>query len=237
MVFDYSKHAKKINLGCGFDKKDGFLNVDLNAIHHPDLVCDVSNLQVLPSSYYEYALANDILEHIPRLKTINVLKEWNRILVTDGELDLQVPNVSGLLSLLDKKENQTPVMHEKLLQCLYGTQAYNGDFHYTGFTDILLEKMLNDAGFSIEKIETRDEWLFKVLARKVADRQVDSIFFLSDEEFVRAIYSRFLGRKADQDGFGCYLGIIKSGIVREAVVDSIKKSDEHLKFVEQQNKK
>lgn len=221
------KYPRKINLGCGMDKRVDFLNVDIHACHQPDLICDVTNLQTLPSSYFEYVLANDILEHIPRLKIRNTLKEWNRILVKDGTLELRVPSAIGLLSLLQLESNRTPAMHEKLLQCLFGTQAYHGDFHYIAFTELILEDMLRDGGFAIDSIEIKDQWLFTVLARKRFDQRVDDIFFLNDDEFITAVYERFLERKPDQPGFAHFVGLIKSGIAREAIVESIKDSDEY----------
>lgn len=181
----------------------------------------------MPSSYYEYMIANDVLEHISRLKTRNALKEWNRILIKDGRLELQVPSAIGLLSLLQLEKNRTPVIHEKLLQCLFGTQSYHGDFHYIAFTEIILVDMLSDAGFAVDNIEVKDEWLFAVLARKVSNRSVDEIFFLTDDEFVIAVYNRLLEREPDQGGFEHFLGLIKSGIAREAVIEQIKDSDEY----------
>ena len=227
MTFALSRYPKKINLGCGLDKRDGFLNVDINSCHHPDLVCDITNLHVLPSSYYDHAIANDILEHIPRLKTRNVLKEWNRILVLDGKLELRVPNVLALLSLMQLENNSTPAIHETFLQKLFGTQRYHGDFHFIGFSEILLVDMLRDAGFAVDSIKTKDEWLFVVLARKISNRKIDEIFFLDDEEFITAVYNNLLGREPDQGGYEYFLDLIKSGIVREAVIDAIKESDEY----------
>jgi predicted SAM-dependent methyltransferase len=227
MTFEFSPYPRKINLGCGLDKRNGFLNVDIHASHEPDLICDVTNLQDLPSSYFEYMLANDILEHIPRLKIRNTLKEWNRILIKHGRLDLRVPSAIGLLSLLQMEKNRTPAAHEKLLQCLFGTQSYHGDFHYIAFTEVVLEDMLIDAGFAIESMEVKDEWLFVVSARKSNDRSVNEIFFLNDEEFIIAVYSSLLARKPDQCGFEHYLGLIKSGIAREALIESIKDSEEY----------
>ena len=227
-MFNYKEYPNKINLGCGFDKRNGFLNVDLNDFHEPDLVCNIENLQELPTSYYEYALANDILEHIPRLKTRNVLKEWNRILQLGAILELQVPNVEGVLSLLQKKKFKTPEKQENLLRCLFGTQAYPGDFHYTGFTEIVLRKMLSDTGFNVKELQTIDGWLFHVIAEKTANNFADDIFFLSDEEFIKTIYERYLNRPADEGGFNYYLGLLQQGIAKEAIIDTIKISDEYV---------
>jgi O-antigen chain-terminating methyltransferase len=176
LCFDYKKFPRKINMGCGFDIKKDFLNVDLHEMHGPDLVADCTDLHMLPSSYYEYIIAKDVLEHIPRLKTRSTLWEWNRLLKIDGILELQVPNVIGLLDLLTRDETQNMAQHEKLLQCLYGTQAYNGDFHFIGFTEITLNGLLSETGFSLKEIKIRDEWLFHVKAIKVENSQSALLF-------------------------------------------------------------
>ena len=227
MSFEFTKYPRRINLGCGLDKREGFLNIDINAVHDPDLVCDITNLQLLPSAYYEYAIAKDVLEHIQRLKIRNTLKEWNRILKIGGVLELQVPNVVGLLTLLTKKENKSPIMQEKLLQCLFGTQGYDGDFHYFGFTDILIKSLLESTGFVIEQITIKDEWLFLIRARKTFDCHVEEIFHLNDKDFVTEVYRIFLGRLPDEGGLQYYLKILKDGITREAVIESIKDSEEY----------
>ena len=39
----------RVNLGCGYDKRPGYLNVDLHGFHDPDLVGDVRSLPELPT--------------------------------------------------------------------------------------------------------------------------------------------------------------------------------------------
>jgi len=224
---EFTNYPRRINLGCGLDKREGFLNIDINTSCNPDLVCDITNLQSLPSAYFEYAIAKDALEHIQRLKIRNTLKEWNRILKIGGVLELQVPNVIGLLTLLTKKKNKSPIMQEKLLQCLFGTQAYVGDFHYFGFTDILIKSLLESTGFVIEQITIRDEWLFLIRARKTFDCHIEKMFHFNDKDFVTEVYKIFLGRLPDEGGLQHYLKILKDGITREAVIESIKDSEEY----------
>jgi len=227
MSFDHRNFPNKINLGCGFDKRDGFLNVDLNAFHEPDLVCDVTDLRRLPDGYYEYVLANDILEHILRVKTQNTLKEWNRILKPGGVLELQVPNVIGLLNLLTHPDYQTPEKQEELLQCLFGTQGYDGDFHYPGFTEVYIRYLLESAGFDILQIASKDEWLFVIQARKETDCRVDPILLLDDRQFVTELYYEHLKRAPDESGFQHYLNMLENGAARESLIESIKGSDEY----------
>jgi predicted SAM-dependent methyltransferase len=228
--FDYKKFPKKINIGCGFDIKNDFLNVDLHERHGPDLVADCTDLSILPSSYYEHILANDVLEHIPRLKTRSTLREWNRLLRIDGILELQVPNVMGLLELLKRDENQNMAQHEKLLQCLYGTQAYNGDFHFIGFTEITLNGVLSETGFTLRENRIRDEWLFQAKAIKVENSKIDKLLIINgNEDFLDSMYMDLLDREPDEEGFSYYIDLLSKGFSREAIIETIKASDEYLK--------
>jgi hypothetical protein len=47
---------------------------------------------------------------------------------------------------------------------MFGTQAYNGDFHLSGYTELLLCDELFRAGFGDVEMELRDEWLWEVEA-------------------------------------------------------------------------
>lgn len=227
MTFAFEAYPRKLNLGCGFDKKAGFLNIDINAGHDPDLVCDVTDLSPLPSGHYSQILAMDILEHIPRLRVKNTLREWNRTLKKGGRLDLQVPNVTGLLSLLLKPENQNAASHEQLLQCLFGTQAYPGDFHFIGFTEVYLRAILEQTGFVVKKLQIKEQWLFWAQAKKISECRVDPIFYLSDESFIDTVFETFLKRKPDPEGRRHYLDLIRQGVAREAVIRAIETSEEY----------
>ena len=134
--FDYSKYPQRLNLGCGFDIKLGYLNVDLNSCHNPDLVADIRCLKMLPSGFYEEIIAQDCLEHLPRTETQLTIKEWGRLLKIGGILQLRTTSLMDLLELFKVESYQTVELQEKLVQCLFGTQAYDGDWHFTGFTKI-----------------------------------------------------------------------------------------------------
>jgi hypothetical protein len=64
---------RKLNVGCGYDRREGYLNVDLHAVHKPDLVADVTHLPMLPSESFDEILAQDVLEHFERAKTAPAL--------------------------------------------------------------------------------------------------------------------------------------------------------------------
>jgi predicted SAM-dependent methyltransferase len=228
LAFDPLRFARKLNLGCGFDRREGFLNVDLHAFHQPDLVCDVLELAPLPSGHYEHVLAQDVLEHLPRLKTRAALMEWNRVLAVGGTLELRVPDVNGLARLLELPENQSPARQEELLQNLFGTQAYPGDFHYIGFTEPFLRALLEECGFAIEHLAREEGWLFHVVALKLRDVRRNPLLAIADDaEFVRAAYRDLLGREADPGGFDYHLRLLAEGASRESILERFTSSEEY----------
>jgi predicted SAM-dependent methyltransferase len=166
--FDPTRYPDKLNLGCGWDIREGYLNVDLHDFHKPDLVADVTKLDMLPSGAYDEIIAQDVLEHLPRQSTVEVLREWSRLLRVGGKLHLRVPSVVDLAELMKLPENQTISQQELFVQCLFGTQAYTEDCHYTTFTEPLLRHYLGEAGMEAEIWGMRDGWLFEVDARKLA---------------------------------------------------------------------
>jgi predicted SAM-dependent methyltransferase len=167
---DLTKLPDRLNLGCGYDRREGYLNVDIHAFHSPDLVADVTNLDMLPSGGFREIIAQDVLEHLPRTSTVTVLREWNRLLSVGGLLHLRVPSIIDLAALMKAPEHQSIEQQELFVQCLFGTQAYTEDTHFTTFTDPLLRHYLNVAGFAVVDWGMRDGWLFEVDARKVSPR-------------------------------------------------------------------
>jgi len=226
--FDPGRFPRRINLGCGLDRRDDCLNIDLNAFHHPDLVCDVTDLRMLPGGYYDYALASDVLEHIPRPVIQNTLKEWNRILRMDAVLELRVPGAINLLALFSAPEYQTSDGHYRLLQCLFGTQTYEGDYHHFAFTEPVLRDMLDHAGFALETLEVQDRWLLHAVARKKRHTAIDPMYFMPDKAFLNRVYRTLLDREPDAGGMHFYLKLLRSGIVRESIVEAIRNSPEYI---------
>ncbi len=226
-MFDYRRFSARLNLGCGFDHKPGYLNVDFQEFHHPDLVADVAALSMLPSGHYDEIVAQDVLEHLARTQTLGALREWNRLLRMGGVLRLRTPNILGLADLLQRPDYQTMERHEELVQALFGTQRYRGDFHLTSFTELLLRGYLERSGFTVAALASRDEWLFDVTAEKTAEAEMDLLGITDDTEFLTACYRRILRREPDADGQAFFLAALRSGEMRRAaVVEILSQSDE-----------
>jgi predicted SAM-dependent methyltransferase len=217
--FDPSVWPARLNLGCGFDHRAGYLNVDFQAFHQPDLVADVSDLPMLPSDHYTEILAQDVLEHLPRKATAPTLAEWNRLLVPGGTLVLRVPSLFDLVDLFRRPENLHPDRQEDLMQFLFGTQAYAGDTHLTSFTRPLLERQLEREGFSPVNWALHDEWLFDIKAEKVGEATFHTRFVrfkpllaqTDVDAFLDAAYTQILGRTPDEAGRYHFARVLRSG--------------------------
>jgi len=213
----------KLNLGCGLDIRPGWVNIDLHRFHNPDIVCDVTDLASISDQYAAFALAQDILEHLHRVRCMTALQEWNRVLKVGGRLEIRVPSVEGVIDLLRQPERRSYEHQMVLIQALYGTQSYNGDFHLNGFTEVTLRSQLESAGFEVEAITVKDEWLFEVVARKVDHRPPDPILRIkTDGDFVDAAYKKFLGRDPDDGGRHFFLKNLEDGNPREVILEILK---------------
>src|SRR5262249_50684916 len=156
----------RLNLGCGYDKRPGFLNVDLQGFHAPDLVADVTTLPELPSSHFELIVAQDVLEHLEQKRVPAALAEWSRLLTHEGVLELRVPSLLDLFVMLAAPEKRSAVEAAEVIHLLYGTQAYAGDYHLSGFTAELLEDVLSKSGLLVCTASLLHGWLFEVRARR-----------------------------------------------------------------------
>lgn len=83
----------KLNLGCGENKKEGFINLDWNSLTMPDVL---HNLNMLPYPFIDNSMslieAYHVLEHTDA--PFLVMKELHRMLKDGGELRIKVPHFS-----------------------------------------------------------------------------------------------------------------------------------------------
>ena len=81
----------RLNLGCGSDRLDGFVNVDLVNLHGVDVVHD---LDVLPWPFdddsVEGIVAQDVFEHVA--DPVGFMTESHRVLEPGRDLAIRVPH-------------------------------------------------------------------------------------------------------------------------------------------------
>jgi predicted SAM-dependent methyltransferase len=96
-----------LNLGCGFDKMIGAVNVDAFSNCEPDIQWDL-NITPWPwAKDEEYSLihAHHIMEHLDRDKWWNAFTEVVRILMVDGLFVMRVPDPSSKTSMTYRDHN------------------------------------------------------------------------------------------------------------------------------------
>jgi predicted SAM-dependent methyltransferase len=205
---------RKINIGCGFDIRPGYLNVDSGDWHNPDLIADVTGMPMLPSGHFEEAVAQDVLEHIERTKQVTTLSEWSRLLCQGGLLHVRVPSVVDMVRMLEQPDFRDSVQQQHFwVQMLYGTQAYPGDFHLCGYTCATLADLGRQAGLFLSSLAIKDRWLFDATFRKV-----HGIDDLTNREFVVHQYVTVLERVPDIGGLTHWISRIDEGAASRAEI-------------------
>ena len=81
----------KINLGCGTDKKEGYINVDSNPEVYPDMLADLMKPLPFEDNSVDEVLAWNVMEHLPGLHPMYLLREVYRILKPEGVFKFRVP--------------------------------------------------------------------------------------------------------------------------------------------------
>ena len=81
----------KLNIGCGYDKKQEFVNIDKAAEVKPDLVVNIEGGLPFPDNSFEYIFSSHCLEHINPSKWKFVLDEIARVAKDGCILELYLP--------------------------------------------------------------------------------------------------------------------------------------------------
>lgn len=89
---NHEKTRRKLEIGPGPRRLEGFETLNIRAGRHVDYICDAAKRLPLPDERFELVYASHVLEHIPWYQTEHVLREWTRILQPGGILEIWVPD-------------------------------------------------------------------------------------------------------------------------------------------------
>ena len=148
-VLDTAKLARmqgeiRLNLGAGHLSRTEYLNVDSRALDGIDVVADVRDLPFEKESVTEIYSAH-VLEHFPieELRTV-LVPYWVSLLKPKGQFVAIVPDMETMIS----EYAAGRLEFEEFREVAYGTQEYEGDFHYNGFSQASLTGLLEGAGLT-----------------------------------------------------------------------------------------
>ena len=123
----------KLNLGSGEKEIEGYTNVDV-----------IHGQEVFPLAFDSESVdeirASHILEHFSFRETLNILKEWNRVLKVGGIIKIAVPDFDLITTQF--------LGHIMMEGYLFGGQIDRYDYHKALFTEGKLTQLLWNAGFN-----------------------------------------------------------------------------------------
>lgn len=86
-----SGQISKLNIGCGYDKFDGFVNIDIAEEVNPDKVVNVENGLPFQDNSFEHIYSEHCLEHVRPHYWKFVLNEIARVAKNECILELRLP--------------------------------------------------------------------------------------------------------------------------------------------------
>jgi glycosyltransferase involved in cell wall biosynthesis len=138
--------VKKINLGCGYNHIEGYINIDNREETKPDMVADILEGLPFDDNSVDEVRAHDFLEHIPIGTAISVITEIWRVLKPGGIFDSLTPSTDGRGAFQDPNHvsfwnrNSWLYYSEPVYRALYGIEA---NFAITDIDDIITDKRMN----------------------------------------------------------------------------------------------
>lgn len=137
-------NVDKVNLGCGTQHLDGYLNVDIN--EPADAIMDIRKLSFNDNSVGEI-YSSHVLEHFSEREMFIVLNEIHRVLKPGGVLSLDIPDLEFCVrEWLNTSEDDDRKWGFYLMR-IFGNQFNEYEFHKTGFTETRIKRLLSSIGF------------------------------------------------------------------------------------------
>jgi len=137
------KTKKKLEIGCGNKPTPGYTHLDIRDLPHVDIIDDAETLEKIEDESCDKILAVQVLEHFSHKKTLNILKLWYSKLKSDGELELEVPDLKLFCTLWVNGFVKEPWAFISI----FGGQNYPENTHKAGFTKNYLASLLKTVGF------------------------------------------------------------------------------------------
>lgn len=137
----------KLHLGAGYERLEGYTNIDIRLSPSIDIICDCTNLPMYENNSVDEICAFHLIEHFTFKEFRRAILEWWRILKPEGSLILECPDLEKICIEFaisdDKKRFWSFNGGPALVQHIYGGQSNPYDFHKMGFTKSFLEHNLS----------------------------------------------------------------------------------------------
>jgi len=141
----------KLNLGCGKDKRNGYIDIDADPKTKPDFVLNLTQKLPYSDNSVSEIIMQDVLEHLTKEEGARLLKECGRVLISSGKITIRVPNIPAILKKFKSQD-------DLVMLYLYGdtSQGKINSLHKYGYTPLLIKEACQKAGIKIGDIKKVD---------------------------------------------------------------------------------
>lgn len=110
---------KRLNLGCGANIVEGWLNVDLTPRPRATFL-DGRGRWALPDAAFDLVLCEHMIEHIDQAAGVHLLAESHRVLKPGGVIRVATPDLDRLGRLLTGPRDAADEAHRAAVAALFG---------------------------------------------------------------------------------------------------------------------
>ena len=138
----------KLHLGCGKRFIPGFVHIDIGDFPHIDHRASIDALPMIGDGQADLIYCSHAFEYFDRQRALEVLREWRRVLKTDGILRLAVPDFEALVRVYQQSRDLSqilgPLFGRITVQTERGAEVL---YHRTTYDYKSLEALCIAAGF------------------------------------------------------------------------------------------
>ena len=144
-----------LNLGCGNNKLDGYVNIDLHD-KEADIQADITDLPIKSNSV-EGIVAYQVIEHVPYWRAIEVFEEMYRVMKPGATAVIECPDMLYIAQQIVDRED----VADKWVYNIWGEYYRPWDknrhrdwehnaasLHINGFTEKKIRRLAEQAGFT-----------------------------------------------------------------------------------------
>ena len=154
----------RLNLCCGQDIRNGFLNIDVRRLDPRILQLDLERdlLTPFPPESAEEIVAQDCVEHVSWRRVPDLLRDVYRVLRCGGIFVIRVPDLEEIARFTFLNPGYDDFI--QISYWIFGGQDYPENTHKAGFTKPSARRLLEDIGFRV--LEVRNEGTNMVVAAR-----------------------------------------------------------------------
>lgn len=156
------------------------VTLDIDPQAHPHYLASITSMEEVPSREFDAIYCSHCLEHIYAHEVFPALREFLRVLKADGDLLLRLPDLQQACAKVaegrpEQYLYQSPAGPIAALDMIFGYRAAVRELgpamsHRTGFTQVTLTRILQEAGFVEVKVWVEDYDLWAT-AQKAKEEQ------------------------------------------------------------------